>query len=411
MKIAYLLNTYPSTSQTFIRREIQALENHGVAIARYAIRRWSEPLVSDADRVEESKTRYILTGRSVRLCGDFLLEAISNPVGLSRALKTWFRLVRNAGGGITRHVAYLLEAATAKRWAAQDGVTLIHTHFSTNAAAVALLVWRLGGPRYSFTAHGPDEFDDSRASLAEKVEGAQFIVAISNFCRMQIARLGGMSAWDKIQIIRCGLDINEFEVKETSYDDNSTFVCVGRLSVQKAQTLIVEATSIVKRTHPEVRVLLIGDGEARADIESRIAHFDVEENVRVLGWRSNTEVQQALNSARALLLPSFAEGLPVVLMEAQALERPVITTYIGGIPELVDQDCGWIIPAGSVAHIADAMVAALEASSAQLKRMGATGRKRVIDAHDVTKNTKMLRDLFVEIGKQKSDPPNGKCAC
>jgi glycosyltransferase involved in cell wall biosynthesis len=118
-----------------------------------------------------------------------------------------------------------------------------------------------------------------------------------------------------------------------------------------------------------------------------------------MGWQSNAEVRQALVAARALLLPSFSEGLPIVLMEAQALERPVITTYIGGIPELVDQECGWIVPAGSIEHIADAMIAALETSSEQLKKMGAAGRKRVTDAHDISRNTEVLRDLFVKFGK------------
>ncbi len=399
MKIAYLLNTYPSTTQTFIRREIQALENHGVAIARYAIRRWSERLVSEEDRIEASKTRYILSGRAIQLFSVFMLEAISNPVGMCRAMVTWFTLVKNAGGGLIRHAAYMLEAATVKRWAAQDGIALVHTHFSTNAAAVALLAWRLGGPRYSFTAHGQDEFDDSRASLAEKVAGAEFIVAISSFCRVQVARLTGMSAWKKINIVPCGLNIDEFEVSNAPFDGNSTFVCVGRLCVQKAQTLIVEAVSIVRRTHPDVRVMLIGDGEARQDVEAAIVHFDVADNVKVLGWQSNAEVRRALGSARALLLPSFSEGLPIVLMEALALERPVITTFIGGIPELVDQECGWVIPAGSIEHIADAMIAALETSSGQLKRMGAAGRKRVADAHDISKNTDILRDMFVQAGR------------
>ena len=283
MKIAYLLNTYPSTTQTFIRREIQALEAHGMAITRYAIRRWSEQLISEEDRIEASKTRYILSGRTTHLFGDFFFEVISNPVGVGRALATLFRLVRNAGGGIIRHAAYMLEAATLKRWTARDGIALVHTHFSTNAAAVALLSSRLGGARYSFTAHGQDEFDDSRASLAEKVEGAQFIVAISNFCRVQVARLAGMSAWKKIKIVRCGLDVNEFYVKDAVYEGSFTFVCVGRLCIQKAQTLIVEAVSIVRRTHPEVRVMLIGDGETRADIESAIAHFDVAENIEIMG--------------------------------------------------------------------------------------------------------------------------------
>lgn len=396
MKIGYLMNTYPVTTSTFIRREIHALEAQGIEVVRYAIRQWSEQLVDEQDKDEQSRTHYILTGRMLALVAGFFVELLANPRGMARALGFWLRLVRNAGGGTVRHSAYLLEAVSLKRQAVRDGIRHLHTHFSTNSAAVALLSERLGGPSFSFTAHGPDEFEDwGRASLAEKVAAARFVVAISHYCRVQLARAAGMSAWNKLHVVRCGVDLSEFDASDAPFEDNFAFVCVGRLCPHKAQTLIVEAVSAVSVSHPHVKVLLIGDGETRCDVEAEIARRDLQKHVKLMGWRSNAEVRQILGNARALLLPSFAEGLPVSIMEAHALGRPVITTFVAGIPELVDRQCGWIIPAGSVDDIVQAMTAALETSPSKLAEMGQEGRRRVIKAYDVHRNAAALRELLV----------------
>ena len=402
MRIGYLLNTYPLISTTFIRREIQALEMQGLDVLRYAIRSWREPLVDERDAVEHARTRYILTGRAWPMVRDFLVEVATNPIGMAKAISTWLHLVRNAGGGLIRHTAYLAEAASLKRWASRDGVDHVHAHFSTNATAVALLAARLGGPSFSFTAHGPDEFDNwASTSLAEKVAHARFVVAISNFCRVQLVRAAGMSAWKKFHVVRCGIEMSEYAMGEPPQQDNATFVCVGRLCPQKAQAFIVEAASRVVDDYPQLKVILIGDGETRGEIESQIERLNLQDHVTLLGWQSNTDVTAALGEARCLLLPSFAEGLPVSIMEAGALGRPVITTYIAGIPELVDSQSGWLIPAGSVDHIANAIVAALDAPTDTLAAMGREGRRRVAEAHDIRNSASMLHELFA---RELSDP-------
>ena len=395
MRIGYLMNAYPMTSTTFIRREIHAIEEQGVEVKRYAIRPWSETLVDEQDKAEQAITFYLLVGRLPGLLGDFVKETVSNPGGMLRALRTWVKLWRNAGRGFVPHVAYLLEAVSLKRRAVTDEISHLHTHFSTNSAAVAMLSHHLGGPGFSFTAHGPDEFVDwSRSSLGLKVAEARFAVAISNYCRVLLARAAGMDHWDKLHIVGCGIDVDEFAPSDAPFDAHAPFVSVGRLCPQKAQTLVVEAVAQVAATHPEIRVTLIGDGESRAHVETAIARFGLADNVTLLGWQDNDTVRTELGRARALLLPSFAEGLPVVIMEALALGRPAISTYIAGIPELVDEDCGWIIPAGSVDDIAHAMKAALSADAKTLSEKGAEGRTRVMDRHDIRKNAAALLDLI-----------------
>ena len=316
-----------------------------------------------------------------------------------RALRAWGHLLGNARSGFLRHTAYLLEAVSLKQMMMRDGIDHVHAHWSTNTAAVALIAHRLGGPTFSFTAHGPDEFVDwGPSSLKFKVAEAKFVAAISKYCRTQLALAAGLNVWDRLEIVRCGVDLDEFAVSEAPFDATAPFVCVGRLCPQKAQALLIEATAQVARTHPDVKVELIGDGESRAEVEAAITRHGLQDNVTLLGWQDNAQVQARLGRARALLLPSFAEGLPVVIMEAFALGRPVISTFIAGIPELVDDQTGWIIPAGSVEDITAAMRAALDAQDTTLTAMGQTGRARVEDHHNVTANAARLRDLMTDKG-------------
>ncbi|MEM0944364.1 MAG: glycosyltransferase, partial [Pseudomonadota bacterium] len=275
MHIGYLMNTYPVTSGTFIRREIHALERQGVTVQRYAVRRWDQELVDPRDRDEQGRTFYLLSGRAPALILSFIAELFANPRGVLGAARLTLRLIGNAGGGVVRHLAYLMEAASLKRRARRDGITHIHTHFSTNPAAVAMLSAAMGGPGYSFTAHGPDEFvDRSSHSLGLKIERARFVVAISHFSRMTLILAGGWGTRGKIRIVRCGLDLAEFPLSEANFDTGE-IVCVGRLCPQKGQTLIPKAVAQVAETHPALRVTLIGDGESRAEIEAEIAALDL----------------------------------------------------------------------------------------------------------------------------------------
>ncbi len=400
MKIGYLMNTYPVTSGTFIRREIRALEAGGAEVMRYAVRRWDQALVDPADREEAAQTHYLLSGRAGGLVGDFLGMLLRNPAGVMRALGLWRRLVANAGGGLVRHTAYLMEAATLCRLAARDGIAHLHCHFSTNPAAVAMLARAMGGPGYSFTAHGPDEFlETGPGSLGLKIAQAEFVVAISHFCRGTLALAaevaGVKGAWEKIHIVRCGLDLGDFPVSGAGFE-TPEIVCVGRLCPQKGQVLIPAAVAEVAQTHPEIRVVLIGDGESREAIEAEIARLGLSAQIELAGWATNADVRARVGQARALLLPSFAEGLPIVIMEALALGRPVITTYIAGIPELVDAGCGWILPAGDEAALAHALGEVMAASPADLAARGAEGRARIEARHDQIANAAALRARIAE---------------
>ncbi len=400
-KIAYLMNSYPMTSTTFIRREIEALEKQGVKITRYAVRHWDGKLVDPDDINEQKQTHFLLTGNSFGLIGAFLTELVTNPAGVVRSIGPWVTLLRNARGGLIRHAAYLLQAAYLRRRAKADGISHIHVHFGTNASAVAMLSRLMGGPSYSFTVHGPDELTDAPLlSFPQKIEHAKFVSAISNFCKSQLIRFSSIRFSEKIKIVHCGLALEGFQPSPPP--DNNIFVCVGRLCPQKGQAQLPAAVAALRDDFPDMKIVLIGDGESRADIESEIARYGVEGQIEILGWVENKRVREAVANGKVFLLPSFAEGLPVVIMEALALGRPVISTYIAGIPELLDHECGWIIPAGAHDALVDALRSALSASSQELVAKGEEGRLRVEREHDVDKEAAKLRALFEAAAERQS---------
>jgi glycosyltransferase involved in cell wall biosynthesis len=383
MSIAYLLNTYPVPSATFIRGEIEGLEKLGVKITRYAIRRWEGQLIDSLDLAEERRTQYIMSGNLVHLLIAAVKEVFANPVGLIRCFRPWLTLYSTSRRGFIRHVAYFLQAIYVRQCSKAQGIDHLHVHYATNAASVALLVHILGGPTYSFTSHGPDEFAEADELCIDlKVHHSAFVVAISRFCRDQLTSLSRPGDRSKIRIVRCGLALADFRRNSETFPENRTLVCVGRICPQKGQVHIPKAVAALRNEFPDLRVILIGDGESRAVVEEEIATHNVGDLIELRGWLSNFEVRKLIQGSRGLLLPSYAEGLPTVIMEAFALCRPVISTTVAGIPELVDQSCGWLIPPGSEDDLVRAIRAMLISAPSDLERKGMEGRRRVERWHD-----------------------------
>lgn len=395
MRLAYLCNLYPAVSHSFVRREIEAVERAGHEVFRFSLRPARNDLKDDADVRELSRTEAVLGHGTARLFLNALHLFFSRPGRTMSALATAYRL---SGPGLKpkmRQLAYWLEAAWLTRRLAELKVEHLHAHFGTNPAAVAAIAHAWGGPPFSFTVHGPDEFDAPVAlSLAGKIERSAFVAAISSYGRSQLMRWSDPGHWSKIQIVRCGLDQAFLDAPETPPPAGSTdFVCVARLSAQKGLPLLIAACGAMRDAGERFAVTIIGDGELRSAIERDIQERGLQDHVRLVGARSSSEVREHLRQARAFVLPSFAEGLPVVLMEALALSRPVITTAIAGIPELVDGECGWLIPAGSESALVDAMVKALRATDAEIASKGAIGRARVREMHDADRNGPLIAAL------------------
>jgi len=403
MQIAYLVNQYPTVSHTFIRREIAALEASGrVRVSRYSLRRAAQGFVDPADRAEAERTHVVLERGPLRLAWDTLLAALRAPRRFLRALALAVTTSRQSERGMLVHLAYLVEACALLSSLRDEGVEHLHAHFGTNSAAVAMLCHALGGPPYSFTIHGPLEFDKAPLlSLPEKIARARFVVAITSFCRSQVFRNCSPEHWSKIHVVPCGVDSSFLDRPPQPLPSEPRLVFVGRLSEHKAPGLLVEAVAQLARKGVPFELTFAGDGELREDIERAIARHGLGQRVRITGFAEEEEVRSYISSARALVLPSFAEGLPVVIMEAFALGRPVVSTYVAGIPELVEAgSCGWLVPAGSLEHLTAALEEVLAASVEKLEAMGREGRARVRARHDVVACGRQLADLFCGLSQR-----------
>jgi colanic acid/amylovoran biosynthesis glycosyltransferase len=257
-----------------------------------------------------------------------------------------------------------------------------------------MLTRLLGGPEYSFTVHGPDEFM-APMGLDEKVHHAAFVVAISCFGRSQLYLRSRYADWRKIHVVHCGVEGSFHDQASSGAPAGPRLVCVGRLCEAKGQLLLIEAAARLERAGIECELVLAGDGPLRGKIEALIKRLDLASRVRVTGWISSDRVRAEIMAARALILPSFAEGLPVVLMEAMALRRPVLSTYVAGIPELViPGENGWLFPAGSIEDLVSAMASCLSKDPTELSRMGELGYARVMARHSIDRESAKLADLF-----------------
>ncbi len=394
LRVAYLINQYPKVSHTFIRREILALERQGVTVLRFSIRGWDAEVVDPLDHAEQAQTRYLLKDGLGPLFVAFARHALQRPGATWAALKAAVAMSRQSIRPLPYHLIWVAHACRLRLWLKDEGVTHLHAHFGTNSADVAHLQWVLGGPSYSFTVHGPDEFDHApRLSLPRKVDGAAFVAAISNFTRSQLMRFLPPEDWQKLQVVHCGLDEGFFAVEPTPLPASAVMLCIGRLSSQKGHLALLEAFARLDRS--DVMLVLAGDGEFRGLIDARIAALGLQGRVRVTGWIGSDDVRQLITEATIIVQPSLAEGLPVVLMEAMAQGRPVISTYIAGIPELVEEGkTGWLVPAGDSEGLARVMAVALDTPTERLAEMGRAGIVRVRARHHIDAVAEKLAGLF-----------------
>ncbi|MBL8328613.1 MAG: glycosyltransferase [Rubrivivax sp.] len=398
--MAYLVNQYPGISHTFIRREILALEAQGLEVTRFALRGWADRITDVADEAERQKTRYVLGAGALALLTGCLRALLISPARFGSACGAMWRMSRGGDRPLPYYLIYLVEAALLAKWLQQSRVQHLHAHFGTNSTAVALLASRLSGVGFSFTVHGPEEFDKPAAiSLTQKVEASRFVVAISSYGRSQIYRWLSREQWTKVKVVHCGLDrsFGESTTADTARDSGDDFVCVGRICEQKGQLLLVEAMALLKDRGIDARLVLAGDGPMRSIVEARASQLGVQDRIRITGWIGGPQVRAELLGARVMALPSFAEGLPVVIMEAMALRRPVLSTYVAGIPELVvPGETGWLVPAGDVQALADAMARCLQLDEGRWREMGEAARARSLARHSIDTEASKLRQHFAD---------------
>lgn len=397
LRLAYLVSRYPALSHSFILREVRGLRARGIDIRVASI---NDPDRPDdgltAEEREEAAHTYYVKRRGARGACAGVLWALRRPLRCAAALAQALRL----GGSDLRRIAYglfyFVEAAMLGRWLAAEGVAHLHVHFATPAATVGLLVTRLAPVTLSLTVHGPDEFYDVPGHhLREKIDATAFVCCIGAFARSQCLLVAPDAAWEKFELAPLGIDPAEFAPRPPrAAPDPFEILCVGRLVPAKGQRVLVAAVDALVRSGRRVRLRLVGDGPDRAALAAEVAWRGLDAHVRFEGGVPQDRIRALYASADAFALASFAEGIPVVLMEAMAMEIPCVTTCITGIPELIRDgvDGLLVMPSDDAA-----LVAALQRlidDPALAHRLGAAGRACVIDRYHLPHNLDRLAAIF-----------------
>lgn len=399
LTIAYLTSLYARASDSFVRAEVAELRALGHTVHTFSIRRPPESeLVSDAVRAEHARTDYVLDHGPRALLAACARAAARNPRRFARAARLAARIAQPGARGRLWPLAYLAEAAYLAERLEALGVRHLHDHIAEGSASVALLASELSGVPFSVTVHGPGEFDrPGTLALDVKLERAAFFVAISWFARSQLLRWTRPEDWERVHVVRCGVERRFLDRDPSRPPEAPRLVSIGRLDVQKGQSILLEALARLRGDGVEVELTLVGDGPLRARLERAADRLGIRDAVRFAGWLGADEVLAAIERSRALVMPSLAEGLPIVVMESLALGRPVIATEVGALSELVEPGVtGWLVPAAATEPLAEAIAAAVSAPVEELARLGAAGAERVRERHDSAREAQRLEALFRE---------------
>ena len=402
MKIAYLCSLYPAVSHTFVLREIDALRDLGVEIATFSIHRaGSDHLLAHADRVAFESTYAILPPRWTALFAAHLRLAASAPVAYLSTLALALRLAPAGLRGRVWQLFYFVEAVVLWAECRHRAIHHIHVHMGNVAADAALLAAHIGSAiepqrpwSWSFTLHGPDEFFDiNHFRLAEKVRRAQFVVCISDYTRSQLMALSDAEVWDKLHVIHVGIPIEQFTRSSPPRDD-STVLCIGRHVPQKGHAVLLEAIKLLAKRGHKVNLTLAGDGPLRPTLERFAERLGLASQVSFPGAVGQEEIHALYAGACIFCLPSFAEGVPCVLMEAMAMEVPVVSTRIAGVPELIDDGrTGLLVTPGHAGQLADALERLL-ADPALCRELGSAAREKIIREFNTESSAEQLHALF-----------------
>jgi colanic acid/amylovoran biosynthesis glycosyltransferase len=407
--LAYLVSRYPAVSHTFILREVMGLRELGLRVEVASINapdRSSEQMSPD-ERDEAKRTygikRHGLIGASTALLWLLLTRPLDLASTLLRAL--------GMGRGFKRlyALAYAVEAVMVVRWMERRKLRHLHVHFGNAAATVGMLVKGLSGAGLSVTIHGPDEFDDVPGQLLrEKVTCADRIVCISQFARSQLMRISPTAHWHKLQLCRLGVDPAQFRPRaDPRAAGPLRLLCVGRLTPAKGQVLLLQACAELRHLDIEFTLTLVGDGPDLARLKDGVRRLGLQDRVHFTGPLNQLQVREELALADIFVLPSLAEGIPVVLMEAMACGLPCLSCPVNGIPELIEHGrTGLLAAPGDATALTEQLLRLIEDSGLR-QSLGAAGRLQVERHFQQRKNIAALAAIFASLPAVGSEAPQG----
>lgn len=395
--IAYLTGEYPRATDTFIQREVAQLRAQGFDIHTCSVRATdASHHVGDEQKAEHACTFQVQdTAKSpMKLLAAHMCLLKRPARWLSAARLAWQTSPKGVKNKLWQ-LFYFLQAGVLANHMQRIGAVHLHNHFGNSSCSVAMLAAQMAGLPYSYTAHGPMEFfEPHHWRLDEKIARAAFVAAISHFARSQCMLFSDPAHWDRIKIVHCGVDPSTYGQNRAEHIPGKRMIFVGRLAGIKGVPLLLEALLRLQDRHPEAHLTLIGDGPERAALATKAKAIGLSEKVTFTGYLGQAEVAEHLNASDLLVLPSFAEGVPVVLMEAMAAHLPVIASRVAGVQELVEDGVsGLTLPPGDVDRLTKALDELL-ANPDLCTRMGQAGRTKIEAEFDASKEAAWLGSVF-----------------
>ena len=395
MKIAYFTNTYPRATDTFIRLEVLGLRKRGLDVSTYSVRKSGDDHNVDDEVIsEKANTSFILPFNAIELLLALLKALLFNPIRFLEALKITVKTSRPGIKGHFLQWAYFLEAVVLSNRLRKDKVEHLHNHLGDNSGTVTLIAAKLVNIPYSISIHGPHIFfDGPNWALNEKTQHAKFISCIGHFCTSQMMLYTESDYWDKFHIIRCGVDLEKYQFRSAATQPKK-LLFVGRLSNEKGLNVLLDSLATLNSDSHDITLTVLGDGPSRKDLEKQAQDLNLHDIVIFKGFVDQPTIRNHLNDSDIFILPSFAEGIPVSLMEAMAIGVPVITTYVGGISELVvDQETGLLCYPSDSDGLAEAIKTYLN-DQELLQHIVAKARLHVETEFDVDQQIDKLAELF-----------------
>lgn len=395
MRIAYVTGEYPRATDTFIQREVAALRENGVEVHTFSIRRTAdEHIVGSEQERERDETFYILPVRATALVRSHFRLFTGSPSRYLRAIKLAWSTRQPGLRGHLYQLFYFAEAGILARQILARGIEHLHNHFASSSCSVSMLAAELGGFPFSFTMHGPAIFfEPQRWRIDEKIGRAAFVACISYYCRSQGMIFSARENWSKMHIVHCGVDSGLFE-PVSHREGSERLLYVGRLAATKGLPILMEALAALTESYPDLELTVVGDGPERTAIEHEARRCGLGRVIRFEGYRSQAWVRDQLQRTDVFVLPSFAEGVPVVLMEAMASGVPVVATRIAGVGELVkDGISGYLVPPGDPIALRERIAELLDDRELR-SRFGAAGRAAVERDFDVHRESAWMYRLL-----------------
>jgi colanic acid/amylovoran biosynthesis glycosyltransferase len=405
MRVAYLLSRYPAVSHTFFLHEVLGLRARGMHIETASINLHDRAIeeLPDLEAIEAKATLYIKSGNTGKMFRDVMSAIMRYPSAFARGLLALLNVKKLTFSQRAYWLFYLAEAMVVGRWMEERELNHLHVHFGGPVASVGMLAAAAWQVPYSLTIHGPEELLSVDAHhLREKVERASFVFYISDFCRSQLYQLTEPTEWGKFHVIRLGVDPVTLNPKSRSFSVSSMYspprtlelVCIGRLVPAKGHRTLLEAVRQLRDRGVYLRVTLIGSGTELTRLQNFVTAYGLDHAVTFTSALSHAQTLALLRKADIFALASFAEGIPVALMEAMSLGLPCVSTSVAGIPELIRAGIdGLLVPPANPQALADALES-LVLDADLRKSLGTSARQRVISQYNLPLNQELLAQTF-----------------